>query len=107
MDGVCELDDNTLDENRVPGLEDKTAFSYDIFKITSEELGRVVSILEDKCPNALLRRDAEEELQINIDAIEPRVFHELAAFVQNCLPDGGAAAGAVFVCLLLNNCRVL
>ena len=69
------------------------ALSYDLFKISTEELGRAVSILEHKCPSALLRRDAEEEIQVNIDAIDPRVFHEVFTFVQNCLPDGGAAAG--------------
>jgi hypothetical protein len=43
-----------VDENRVPTVDEKIKFSYNVYKITGEELGRVVDIIKTKCPAALV-----------------------------------------------------
>ena len=72
------------DSERVPTLEEKTRLSHNIYKIKSEELGELVQKLEVRCPQAIDKQQAEDEIEINIDAIEPRTFHEVR---------GGAARG--------------
>ena len=67
------------DSERVPTLEEKTRLSHNIYKIKSEELGELVQKLEVRCPQAIDKQQAEDEIEINIDAIEPRTFHEVRA----------------------------
>ena len=74
------------DSERVPTLEEKTRLSHNIYKIKSEELGELVQKLEVRCPQAIDKQQAEDEIEINIDAIEPRTFHEIDRFVTGCLP---------------------
>ena len=38
---------------RDPSLDDKTEFSQKIYKISSDDLGRVIQLLDEKCPVAL------------------------------------------------------
>ena len=79
------------DSERVPTLEEKTRLSHNIYKIKSEELGELVQKLEVRCPQAIDKQQAEDEIEINIDAIEPRTFHEARARRGGiCLTLGGA-----------------
>lgn len=79
------------DVERVPTLDEKTRLSHNIYKIKSEELGELVQKLEVKCPQSIDKQQAEDEIEINIDAIDPRTFHELDRFVKGCLPAGKQA----------------
>ena len=45
--------------------------------------------LEHKCPGALTKNKAEDEIEINVDAIDNRSFHEVHRFVRECVPDSG------------------
>eukprot|EP01041_Mallomonas_annulata_P001337 gene1337-2586_t len=72
------------DPDRIPTLEEKTQLSYDIFKLETTELGRVLTIIENNCPDALSRRDAEDEVLVNIDGMSPRCFHEVSKYVTAC-----------------------
>ena len=50
--------------------------------IKSEELGEVVTKLDQSCPEALDKKtDGRDELEINIDAIDSRTFHVLDRLV--------------------------
>ena len=75
-----------------PTLEDKQIFARGLFRIGKEELGKVVTVLDDKSPEALTKNSAEDEVEINVDAIVPRVFHELSHYVES-LVGGSATAG--------------
>lgn len=40
---------------RAPSVEEKVYFSQTIYKVSSKDLGAIVSVLEEKCPKALDR----------------------------------------------------
>jgi len=72
-----------------PTLEEKRTFAKLLYKISKEELGRVIVDLDSKCPTALTKNSAEDEVEINVDHISPTVFHELMQFVKGCAETGG------------------
>lgn len=71
-------------EDRPPSLDEKTQFAGNIFKIGGDALGTVMQLIDVRCPVAIERNinGAEDELEINVDALDPRTFHELDAFVR-------------------------
>ena len=77
-----------------PTLEEKRMFAKLLYKITKEELGRVIVDLDAKCPSALTKNSAEDEVEINVDHISPGIFHELMWFVKGCANSGGTGTGA-------------
>lgn len=74
-------------EDQAPTLEEKKNFAHNIYKIKSEELGEVVTKLDQCCPSALDKKHDKEEIEINIDAIEARTFHQLDRMVREFLPE--------------------
>lgn len=75
------------EDDRQPTLEEKTKFATNIYKIKSEELGEVVTRLDQSCPQALDKKPDRDEIEINIDAIDPRSFHQLDRLVKDFLPE--------------------
>eukprot|EP00616_Rhizochromulina_sp_CCMP1243_P010011 CAMPEP_0118971006 /NCGR_PEP_ID=MMETSP1173-20130426/7771_1 /TAXON_ID=1034831 /ORGANISM="Rhizochromulina marina cf, Strain CCMP1243" /LENGTH=217 /DNA_ID=CAMNT_0006920431 /DNA_START=30 /DNA_END=683 /DNA_ORIENTATION=+ len=71
-----------------PTLDEKTKFAHNIYRIKSEELGEVVIKLDQSCPSALDKKPDKDEIEINIDNIEPRTFHLLDKMVKDFLPEG-------------------
>ncbi|KAF0699909.1 Aste57867_9549 [Aphanomyces stellatus] len=59
----------------------------DIYKISSKDLGIVVEMLEERCPKALDKSNADE-LELNIDMIDAKTFKEVDAFIKDCVPGG-------------------
>jgi len=47
-------------------------------------MARVLTMIEASCPNALSKKVSTDEVMINFDALTPRCFHEVNAFVLNC-----------------------
>eukprot|EP00594_Rhizosolenia_setigera_P019753 CAMPEP_0178970812 /NCGR_PEP_ID=MMETSP0789-20121207/19825_1 /TAXON_ID=3005 /ORGANISM="Rhizosolenia setigera, Strain CCMP 1694" /LENGTH=217 /DNA_ID=CAMNT_0020657509 /DNA_START=177 /DNA_END=830 /DNA_ORIENTATION=- len=70
-----------------PTLDEKKTFAKNLYKITKEELGQLITSLDEKSPNALERNAGEDEVTINVDNIQPQVFHELCAFIKSCEQD--------------------
>jgi len=96
-----------------PSLEEKTKFSHNIYRcappplparaparaarraprraraaprrIKQEELGVLVEKLDAKCPDAIDKSQSDDEIEINIDAIDPKTFHDLDRYVRQCL----------------------
>ena len=91
-----------LDEEELthaPDLEEKTRFSHNIYRIKQEELGVLVEKLDAKCPDAIDKSTSDDEIEINIDQIDPRTFHDLDRYVRQCLSQSNpkkkkAAGGA-------------
>uniref|UniRef100_A0A7S2WIF9 Bromo domain-containing protein n=1 Tax=Eucampia antarctica TaxID=49252 RepID=A0A7S2WIF9_9STRA len=81
--------DGKAKSSEEPTLEEKRGFAKGLYKISKEELGRVITDLDSKCPAALTKNSAEDEVEINVDQITPAVFHEVIGFVQGCIGDGG------------------
>lgn len=46
---------------------------------------RVVVKLEEKCPEAIHNITEEDEIEVNVDGIDPKTFHELDRFVRTCM----------------------
>lgn len=67
---------------RVPTLEEKTQFAHNIYMIKCEELGDVITKLDQECPAALEKTDGKDEIQVNIDAIDPKTFRSLNSQVK-------------------------
>jgi hypothetical protein len=63
-----------------PTLEDKRAFAKSLYKISKEELGKVITDLETKCPKALIKNSAEDEVEINVDNINAVTFKEIVDY---------------------------
>ena len=62
-----------------PTLDEKKKFSHDIYRLKQEQLGLLVEMLDNLCPDAI---EKSNEININIDAISPRVFRECASQVE-------------------------
>ncbi|CAK4079102.1 unnamed protein product [Aphanomyces euteiches] len=84
-----KLDDgpSTKSSSSEPSLEERIVFSQDIYKISSKDLGTVIEMLEERCPKALDRQNADE-LELNVDAIDTKTFKEVDAFIKDCVPGG-------------------
>ena len=65
-----------------------------MYKITKEDLGKIICDLDEKCPTCLTKNQAEDEVEINVDLISPVVFHEVTNYVKAMIGDIGGGAGA-------------
>ena len=77
-----------------PTIEEKRAFAKSLYKIGKEELGKVIMDLDAKCPKALIKNSAEDEVEINVDNISPAAFVEVRDFVNEKIAEAGGASGA-------------
>jgi len=77
-----------------PTIEDKRTFAKCLYKISKEELGKVITDLDTKCPKALIKNSAEDEVEINVDKISPVAFREITEYVNSCSGLGGNAGGS-------------
>jgi hypothetical protein len=53
-------------------------------QITNTDMARVLTMIEGSCPNALSKKVSTDEVLVNFDALTPRCFHEVNAFVLAC-----------------------
>jgi len=88
---VLAADDH--DAARPPTLLDKKMFSQNIYNISSEDLGRVVQLLDQRCDSCIKKIDPED-IEIDIDAIDNATFWTVDAFVKDCLPGSKRGGGA-------------
>jgi hypothetical protein len=65
-------------------LDDKKAFAKSLFKLTKEDLSKIIVEIDTKSPGALTKNAAEDECEINVDKIPASLFGELRAFVATC-----------------------
>ena len=85
--------DEAVEVSRAPALMDKKIFSQNIYNISSEDLGRVVHILDQRC-DACIKKIDPEDIEIDVDAIDAASFWTVDAFVKDCLPGAKRAPGA-------------
>lgn len=89
--------------NNAPSLEDRVKFSANIFKLNGSQLGHVMQQIDVRCPQALEKpagtsngtlhsmtnestnQITEDDVEINVDAIDPRTFADLDNFLNECL----------------------
>jgi len=83
----------------VTTTSEKRLFAKALYTISKEDLGKVLVEVETKCPAAVTRNSAEDELEFNIDKIPVSLLQELHTFVNSVTKGGGkkktkAAAGS-------------
>ena len=69
--------------------QDRLKFSQLVNQLTSDQLGRMVGIIQRNSPEAL-NEDGDEELEIEINAISPATLLELNAFAQDAVSGSGS-----------------
>jgi len=74
-----------------PTLDEKRTFAKSLYKITKEQLGKVICDLDEKCKDCLTKSLPEDEVEINVDRITPFVFEEVMAYVNQCIGDNTAS----------------
>jgi len=70
-----------------PTLDEKKSFARSLYKISKEDLGKIICDLDEKCPTCLAKNQAEDEVEINVDLISPVVFHEVTNYVKAMIGD--------------------
>lgn len=73
-----------------PSLDDKKLFAKRLYKISKEDLGKVIIDLDALCPQSITKNSAEDQVEINVDNITPEAFHSVMEFVSVCV---GEASG--------------
>jgi hypothetical protein len=79
----CQLPANAAgaDGKKTVTGSDKRLFAKALYQISKEDLGKVLVEVETKCPAAIVRSSAEDELELNIDKIQSSLLQELTTFV--------------------------
>jgi hypothetical protein len=75
-----------LGDVKPPTQQEKKTFSTNIYLVESEALGNLVTMLDERCEKCIDKTDPEE-IEINIDAIDPLTFRAVSKFVENCLSE--------------------
>jgi len=64
-------------------LAEKRNFAKSLFAVSKEDLGCILVEVEAKCPAALTRNSAEDEVELNVDKLTPSLLAELNKFVDS------------------------
>lgn len=72
-----------------PTLDEKKLFAKRLYKISKEELGKVIIDLDNICPSAITKNSAEDQVEINVDNISAEAFKKVMEFVTNCVDSNG------------------
>jgi hypothetical protein len=73
-------------------MEDKAAFCKMLYEVNEINLGKLVVALDEKCEKALLK-SADDEVEINVDAIDLATFRRVEALLRELLAGEKAASG--------------
>jgi hypothetical protein len=71
---------------RQPTFKEKMDFGEKVYRVTPQQLGRVVQILDEKCPDCI-DKSVSDELAISIDEIPADVFHDLYKYLLSVIPE--------------------
>lgn len=77
-----------------PSLEDKKLFAKRLYKISKEDLGKVIIELDQICPQSITKNSAEDQVEINVDNIEPEPFQKVMLYVASCIGEGVGGSGS-------------
>lgn len=86
---AIEASKESANKSSDPSMADKHSFAKLLYRISKEELGKVINDLDEKCPAALTKNAAEDEVEINVDAISSGVFSDVNGYVRKCAGETG------------------
>jgi hypothetical protein len=77
------------DSEKPPTIEDMMAFAEKCHRLTPEELGVLLTRLDQQgyASNPLVKRTDVNECEINVDLMTGAVFKEAMEFVSSCIPE--------------------
>jgi hypothetical protein len=67
----------------LPSNEELNEFAEQCFKLSPEDLGKILLLLDKLCPRCLLRSQAQDEVQLNVDLLTPTAFAEANRLLQS------------------------
>mmetsp|Transcript_34666 Transcript_34666/g.83734 ORF Transcript_34666/g.83734 Transcript_34666/m.83734 type:complete len:234 (-) Transcript_34666:329-1030(-) len=73
-------------------LDEKKMFARSLYKISKEDLGKIIVEIDSKCPMALIKSAGEDEAELNVDKIPADIFNQLKTYVADCTKNPGGAA---------------
>jgi hypothetical protein len=94
IDGVLPMSAEAAAATGVVTLEEKKAFARTLYKISKEDLGKIIVEIDSKCPSALTKNNAEDEAEMNVDLIPVGLFRELKQFADSCSKAAGSTKKA-------------
>ena len=59
-------------------------FTKSLYKISKEELGKIISDLDSKFPESLTKNKAEDEVYVIVDSILVTVFYDIMMVMSTC-----------------------
>ena len=89
IDGIVPMGDAASMTGMVT-LEEKKAFARTLYKISKEDLGKIIVEIDSKCPQALTKNNAEDEAEMNVDKIPIGLFKQLKQFADTCSKAAGS-----------------
>ena len=69
---------------------DRLRFSQLVHQLSSDQLGKVVAVLQQRCPSALTEEN-EDELEIEINNIDAVTLFQLNQYAGDCIADNTSA----------------
>ena len=69
------------DNNRPPGPDDLKMFAEMCYKVSAEDMGKILRLLEKDSPGCLVKKPNSNEVEINVDLIKGRVFRNINEYV--------------------------
>jgi hypothetical protein len=70
-------------KSKVPTGEERDRFCKIIFQLRAIDVGKIVEMLDELCPNAI-ERAGKDEIDINVDVIDAATYRKLEAFAKDC-----------------------
>jgi hypothetical protein len=73
---------NQQDLNRPAVADDLRLFTENCYRISTEDMGKILNKIEKECPNALVKKPNTNEVEVNVDLIHGKTFRDVSTFAQ-------------------------
>ncbi|CAN0418415.1 unnamed protein product, partial [Pylaiella littoralis] len=70
---------------REPNVDERNKFSRDIYRVEDSQLAEAVGLLEQRCPDAVVRNNEEGYFVVKVDALPSPVFWEVELYLRKRL----------------------
>ena len=78
------------DDDRPPSLIEKKEFEKSIRRLRMEQLGELILLLDQRCPECLEKVEGVDELEISINLIDSRTFYDVNRKIQLFISEQGS-----------------
>jgi len=70
-------------KSRAPSADEKDKFCKLVFQLRAVDLGRIIELIDELCPQAI-ERSGKDEIDINVDVIDAASYRKLEALAREC-----------------------